>query len=204
MIKYILILLMVSAFCLRADDVPNTNSLAHGTNSPSIVASPTNLVHTSKAREAIMARLNSIRVPKIEYDQLPLAKALYNLAGVTKSLDPEKTGVRFFINREGMVTPARPGLAAASPSAPSVTNADASNVRITLKTPLLDVRLAEVLDAITNKAAAPIKYSITDYGVVFSLQTQGQPLEYRAFHVDPAAFGRLTENHLHKQCAIYD
>lgn len=171
---------MASACCLRADDAPNTNSPAHGTNSFSIPG--------SQGREATMAKLNSIQIPKVEYDHLPLAKVLNDLAVLTKSTDSGKAGVRFFINREGVVTPVLV-FTQNLPSDPSATNADASKVIITTKAPLTDVRLADVLQAITKAADAPIKYSVMDYGVVFSLQNQVPPLEFRAFRVDPDVFG---------------
>ncbi len=73
--------------------------------------------------------------------------------------------------------------------APSARAVDLSSIVITLKSPLTNVRLADVLDAIVKVAGRPIKYSIEDYAVVFSART-GQvspPLYVRTFKVDPNA-----------------
>jgi hypothetical protein len=63
---------------------------------------------------------------------------------------------------------------------------DLSSIVITLKTPLTNVRLVDVLDAIVKTASQPIKYSIEEYAVVFSAKTgqESPPLYVRTFKVD--------------------
>ena len=64
---------------------------------------------------------------------------------------------------------------------------DLASIRITIKPPLTDIRLADVLDAIVKVAGQPIKYSIEDYAIVFSARTgqESTPLYVRTFKVDP-------------------
>jgi hypothetical protein len=47
---------------------------------------------------------------------------------------------------------------------------DVSVISIKIEPPLTDVRLVDVLDAVVKVAEIPIKYSIEDYSVVFSLR----------------------------------
>ena len=48
----------------------------------------TNLVHTGPGREAIISKLDRIRVSEVKYDNLPLGEVINNLAGIAKERDP--------------------------------------------------------------------------------------------------------------------
>ncbi|MGZ4986648.1 MAG: type II secretion system protein GspD, partial [Limisphaerales bacterium] len=62
-------------------------------------------------------------------------------------------------------------------------------VVIKISPPLNDVTLADVLDAITKVADAPIKYTIEDYAVVFAPRPpEAVALYSKQFHVDPNTF----------------
>ncbi len=64
-----------------------------------------------------------------------------------------------------------------------------STFTIKINPPLTDIRLADVLDAIVKVADRPIKYSIEDYAIVFSLKArETTPLYIRTFKVDPNTF----------------
>src|SRR5690606_6555848 len=66
---------------------------------------------------------------------------------------------------------------------------DINSVIIRLNPGLTDVRLADVLEAIVTVADHPIKYSLTDYAVIFSLKGPETPqLHMRTFKVDPNTF----------------
>jgi hypothetical protein len=70
---------------------------------------------------------------------------------------------------------------------------DASSINVKLT--LTDVRLADVLDAIVLVADHPIKYSVLDYGIVFSAKGPESPqLETRTFKVDPNTFVQGLES----------
>jgi beta-lactamase regulating signal transducer with metallopeptidase domain len=68
--------------------------------------------------------------------------------------------------------------------------ADINSVGINLPSPLKDARLADVLDAIVQAASKPIKYSVMDDGIFFSLRSSELDLYTRTFKVDPNTFVR--------------
>ena len=70
-------------------------------------------------------------------------------------------------------------------------DASSINVKLTLN----DVRLADVLDAIVLVADHPIKYSIEDYGIVFSSKgAEPIQLETRTFRIDANTFFQGLES----------
>jgi len=176
----------------------------------------TNLTFTSSIRSRISAKLNLIRLDNVGWDGLPLSEVVKNLSDEAKKRDPEKRGLNFIINPNavGTVTTVAPGLPGA-PGAPVPPPAGATDpatglpiaavappeqvdvgaVSIKLSPPLSDVRLVDVLDAITKVADRPIKYSIEDYAVVFSLKGQDvAPLFTRILKVDPNTFEQGLES----------
>ena len=58
------------------------------------------------------------------------------------------------------------------PAAPAE-QVDLNSVCVRIKPPLNDVRLVDVLDAVVKVADHPMKYTVEDYGVVFSLRGSG-------------------------------
>ncbi len=163
-----------------------------------------NLVHTALGRQAIITKLDRIRLDRVSFDSLPLREALRSLADEVQKRDPDKLGVNIIIASadrvqalpEGSLDPLTGLPKAATPAGPL----DASAIPITINPPLTNARLADVLEAIVKVAAKPIKYSIQDYGVVFSARTgeEPPPLYVRGFKVDPNTFlaGLQTERGL--------
>src|SRR5260221_4526040 len=110
--------------------------------------------------------------------------------------DPERKGINVLVNQHidtrgsgaaagTQIDPAT-GLPAAAAPAESV---DISQISIKIIPPLRDVTLGQALDAIVKVADNPIKYSIEDYAVVFSLKRGDvPPLYIRAIKVDPNTF----------------
>ena len=176
---------------LRRGSVQNPNLYAR-----------TNLIYTSKERQGIVAKLNRIRLDNVKYDSLPLGQVITLLSDEAKKRDPEKTGINFFINHEqppasafptGTIDPAT-GLPAAAPGA-SGDVVDVSTVNIKIDPEMHDIRLLDVLDAITKASDKPIKYSVEDYAIVFSLKgPEIVPLITRTFHVDPNTFRQGLES----------
>ena len=164
----------------------------------------TNLIHTSKGRQAIASKLDKIRLDTVKYDGLPLGEVILNLNDEAKRRDPEKRGLNFIINPNaeaaaapmmmpGMVDPAT-GLPMTAPMAPSEP-VDVAAIGIKINPPLTDVRLADALDAIVKVADRPIKYSVEDYAIVFSLKGQEpSPLYTRLIKVDPNTFVQGLES----------
>jgi hypothetical protein len=163
----------------------------------------TNLVYTGPGRQAIVSKLDRIRLDNVNYEGLPLSEVVRNLTEQSKLRDPEKKGINFLISANvdtsaGAVATTTPaggataidpatGLPVASASAAGAESVDIGSVIVKLS--LTDVRLADLLDAIVEVADHPIKYSIRDYAIVFSAKGPESPQLYsRHFRVDPNTF----------------
>ncbi len=162
----------------------------------------TNLIFTSKGRQAIYAKLDRIRMDSVRYDGLPLGEVIINLSEEAKKRDPERRGINFIINpnMEAAVTPMMqqqidPATGLPLQTAPAAEPVDVSATAIKINPPLTDVRLADVLDAIVKVADRPIKYSVEDYAIVFSLKgAEVQQLHTRVIKVDPNTFVQGLES----------
>ena len=170
----------------------------------------TNFVNTGVGREVIYNKLDRIRLDTVSWPEgLPLNEVLHNLGEQTRLRDPDKKGINFLFNPNtpGAATAAVPGvpgsqtidpttgLPVAAPAggggAGEAVDASSINVKLTLS----DVRLMDVLDAIVLVADHPLKYSIQDYGIVFSVRGPESPqLETRTFKVDPNTFYQGLES----------
>jgi type II secretory pathway component GspD/PulD (secretin)/tetratricopeptide (TPR) repeat protein len=157
----------------------------------------TNLVHTGQGRQTIITKLDRIRLDTVKYEGLPLPEVIINLGDEAKRRDPEKRGVNFLIGQNvdvgGGNTPAAPQLGPDGnplPSAPQE-QVDWNTINIKINPALTDIRLADALDAIVKVSSVPIKYSIEDYAIVFSLKDtrrEPTPLFVRTFKVDANTF----------------
>ena len=115
----------------------------------------------------------------MSYDSLPLGEVINNPQRQRYKIATRiKTGINFFISREAPGAAAAaapgsidPGSGLPAPSLPSDTGMDVGSVTIKISPALNNVRLADVLDAISRTSDKPIKYSILDYAVVFSLRS---------------------------------
>ena len=126
-------------------------------------------VPESAEHGAVRSKLESIILDKVQFDGLPLNQVIQILVDQSAARDAGKQGMNFIVNRE---TP--PPKASAIdpmtglPAATSVEAPDLTQVIIRIDPPLKHIRLVDALDAITKSAERPIKYSIEDYGVLFS------------------------------------
>ncbi|HVM50202.1 MAG TPA: tetratricopeptide repeat protein [Candidatus Acidoferrum sp.] len=168
--------------------------------SPNLYAR-TNLIHTSPSREVIFSKLDRIRIDSLKFEGLPLSEVIINLSDEARKRDPERRGINFLISQNadaGAGAPATPQIGPDGnplPAAPAEA-VDVGGIQIKINPPLTDVRLADALDAIVKVAEKPIKYSIEDYAIVFSLKStevdaQGRPVKplyVRSFKVDPNTF----------------
>jgi general secretion pathway protein D len=166
----------------------------------------TNLVHTGKGRQAILSKLDRIRLETVgPWDNLPLSEVIRILSEEARKRDPEKKGINFIINPHAEA-PSQPVLGAqvidpttglpvtTFPTAPEET-VDVGSINIRIDPPLTDLRLADVLDAIVKVAEKPIKYSIEDYAIMFSQRgPETAQLYTRTFKVDPNTFIQGLEN----------
>ncbi|MBI3849133.1 MAG: hypothetical protein HY298_02410 [Verrucomicrobia bacterium] len=177
-------------------DLPLVATQKTTTNSaqwPPVTANPytrTNLIRTGKGRQAILSKLDQIRFDEVHFEGVPLSKVVETLAIESKNRAPDKRGVSFIINPHtdiqstGGIDPTT-GLPTTV-----VEQVDIGSVIIRINPPLQDVRLADVLDAIVKVADKPIKYSIEDYAIVFSLKKgeETPPLYTRFFRVETNTF----------------
>lgn len=124
--------------------------------------------------------LNGIQLTRISYQNLALGDVLGDLRSQSVKLDPKHKGLNFLYN------PNVPGLTNHPATSESKMLTD-SDIHISIK--LNNVSMAQVLYAICLAADRPIKYSIEDYGVVFSPKLpDSQSYEMRTFKVDPNLF----------------
>ena len=159
-----------------------------------------NLINTGPGRQAIVSKLNRISLNDVKYDGLELSEVIKNLSDETRKRDPDKTGLNFLILPDTGSAPAgAPGAIDPSTGLPlsalPTEAVDVSTVRIKINPALSNVRLADVLDAIVRTAEKPIRYSVEDYAIVFSLKPNELPQLYtRTFKVDPNTFRQGLES----------
>jgi hypothetical protein len=108
--------------------------------------------------------------------------------------DPDGVGINFLLNpradaAEGAFSPTDTtgnvpaGAVAVAGPAPTL---DMGTVTIKISPSLSNLRLVDVLNAIVMRADQPIKYTVEDYGVVFSPKpAEAVTLYAKTFHVDP-------------------
>jgi general secretion pathway protein D len=167
-------------------------------------------VNTSKKRQDIFHKLDVIHLDNVKYEGLPLSEVINLLHDQAKQRDPDKVGINFILSPNidsgggggagaaaGAIDPAT-GLPTAA--APPAEGQDIGAIQVKLSPPLSDIRLADVLDVLVKVADRPpgtsgIKYSIEDYGVVFSWKPRETPeLTIRTFRVDPNTFVQGLES----------
>jgi len=151
------------------------------------------LVYTGRGRQKIMHKLDTIRMGDVTFDGLPLGQVIEALDKDARNRDAEKRGINFIINTS--IDPVAPPPAAVDPAtglpvaaaAAAVDDIAATTIKIV---PVLrDLTLHEVLEVIVKVADRPIKYSIEEYAVVFSLRALETPmLHTRWFKIDPNTF----------------
>jgi beta-lactamase regulating signal transducer with metallopeptidase domain len=155
----------------------------------------TNLIFTSKGRQAIVSKMLRIRLDTVSFDDLPLSEVVRFLRTETINRDPEHKGINFILSPQEAPAPSTidPTTSLPSPIAPPFV--DLGSVPIRLNPPLSDLRIVDVLDAIVKVAGQRIRYSIEDYGIVFSMRSGSEPvpLYTRIFKVDPNNFRQGLE-----------
>jgi type II secretory pathway component GspD/PulD (secretin)/beta-lactamase regulating signal transducer with metallopeptidase domain len=143
--------------------------------------------YLSEGRQKIVSKLDRIRFDLISYDPpTPLSEVIRDLSKKIRASDPEKKGINFLINNNKQN-------ATTSGNAPAGSDEPVDIGSYLIKLNLKDARLADVLDAIVLSCDHPIKYSILDYGIVFSLKDESPPDESpplfeRMFKVDKIVF----------------
>ena len=153
----------------------------------------TNRIYTSPQRQQIYQKLNSIVFDKISFPDMRLGEVVANLTQMTLRRDIDQQGINFILNKT------RPPAASETVSgqpAPAPEDVDLASVTINIDPGLKNVRLLDVLEAITKSADHPISYAMLDYGIEFNLKGPDQvQLHVRTFRVDPNTFLTGLQNH---------
>ncbi len=156
----------------------------------------------SRGKQQVEAKLNQIVLDEISLDNVPVFELVRMLSEETRRRDPEKKGINFLIANvpeewSKGVDPTT-GMPIA-PTGPAGVDIGSYPVKLQLR----DVRLKDVLDAVTRVVEQPVRYSIEEYGVVISpgpgvaagygmgAGTRGPeppPSIVRTFRVDPSTF----------------
>ena len=145
----------------------------------------------TSGREGIQRALNSIWIESACYSNLALIEVARSLEQETMRQDPHHFGISFV---------ADPGNGWDSPSA--------AQVKIRIVPALKRLRLSELLEAMLKTAERPIKFSIEDQGVAFSLRRsaasgdESAPLYTRVFRVDTNRFFGYLARHFGVQKII--
>lgn len=167
----------------------------------------TNIVYSNKGRQDILSKLEHIRLNQVNYDSLPLGEVLKLLTDESIQRDPDKIGLNLMIDAHmqgpssvpiSAGNPADAAAAAAAAAAGVATEAGAAPIdiaNIPIKLSLRNVRLADVLDAITKVAEPQLTYRIEEYAVVLSPKpTEVQQLFSKTFRIDPNTFVQGLES----------
>ena len=160
---------------------------------PSVPITPANLVDTSEARQKIYAKLDSIRFDSVAYDGLPLSEVIKTIDRDTLNRDPEKKGINFLLSTTADPQPAAGPTIDPQTGLPVATVPAAENeleaTFIRISPPQKDITLHQLLDILVLVADRPIKYSVTDFGILITLRGE-QPITLytRWYKVDPNTF----------------
>ncbi|PWU12985.1 MAG: hypothetical protein C5B50_20290 [Verrucomicrobia bacterium] len=159
------------------------------------------------SHEVILQKLKTIHVDRLSFVGVPLSEVAQQLTELSKQGDPEGRGINFRVQwgtsstSEPTIDPAT-GLPSSinSPTAPTLdpftglpkefTSVDANAVSISIQPALVGASLLQVLNAIVEVAEPPLRYSIDDSGVVFSLRRADElaALQFRTIRVNPGSF----------------
>lgn len=154
----------------------------------------TNLVNTSYGRQMIYQKLDKIMINEVLYDGLPLSEVVRDLNDQARKRDPDKRGINIIINphvdipvQTAQVGGVDPNTGLPLPAPPPAERVNLNDVIVRLR--LTDVRLMDVIDAVSKVAETPVKYSVEDYAVVFTQRAnEPQQLFTRTYKVDPNTF----------------
>jgi phage tail protein X len=163
------------------------NGLATSATAPASPASAAASASATSARlsasaERVQAKLKAIVLEEVgPMDNLPLSEVAKMLNDWARKKDPEGTGVNLLMDFK---TPSEPALgmqaldpATGLPVAAPVETVDLNAIGIKIPFPLHNITLKDMLDVLLKASDRPIKYTIEDYGVLFSLAPRGNAAE---------------------------
>jgi Mg-chelatase subunit ChlD len=165
----------LAAYRAAGREVTTKQHLANVDEAWSRLYDRTNLIFTGtgQSRQQIQSKLDNVRLGELKYDGLPLGEVLNDITAKARKGDSEGKGLNFLLNQHvdtgatGAVGPIDPatGLPTAAAAPPEPVDLNASLIKFP---PLHDLTLGQALDAIVRNSEVPLKYSVEDYGIVFS------------------------------------
>jgi type II secretory pathway component GspD/PulD (secretin)/tetratricopeptide (TPR) repeat protein len=153
----------------------------------------TNIVYTGQGRQAIYDKLNRIRIDELKFDGVPLSDVVPALSEEALKRDPDHKGVNFFISTTIDAPPPQPPQIDQTTGLPLPVAVEApvdiGQTLIKMVPPQHNLTLGQALEVLVKVADRPIKYSVEDYAIIFSLKPAETPQLYtRWFKVDPNTF----------------
>jgi type II secretory pathway component GspD/PulD (secretin)/beta-lactamase regulating signal transducer with metallopeptidase domain len=148
------------------------------------------VIKTSEGRQTIMQKLKIIRLDRVAFDAVPLGEIIGTLSVESKKNDPDRRGINYLLNPHPKTDPGT-GLPVAINDVPA---ADLLSLPITISPALINITLADALDALVKAAPEPIHYSVEDYAIVFSPGKPAEPFYARTFKVDTNTFYNGLKN----------
>ena len=146
-------------------DVPQRVRDLARNGAPNAYAPQSNAASAGPGRKAIFDRLHKIPLGSVNYTDMPLKEVLDDLSAKAAARDPDGRGINFFFSREAPAASANPAVAANGKLVGAAQpDAAAAKVSVSLK----NVTMDEALDAILKTANQPLKYSVSDNGIIFS------------------------------------
>ncbi|HYT58983.1 MAG TPA: hypothetical protein VEL06_02365, partial [Haliangiales bacterium] len=158
----------------------------------------TNLVHTGPGRQAIQNKLHRIVLNEALFDGVSLPQVLQFISEEATKRDPDKEGINFLINPNVVASAVQTTIdptTGAPITLPPPEPLDMNSVIVRINPPLKNIRLGDLLEAITKVADKPVRYSVEEFAVIFSQKTPDvAQLETRTFRVDPNTFQQGLES----------
>ena len=118
------------------------------------------LVPPNRGRQQVEAKLNQIIIEEVKFDELPLPEVITQLQDEARAQDPAKQGLNFIISNVPGNSSTGIDPTTGMPLPATFTDISSASVKLHLR----DVRMKDVLDAITRVADEPIEYSIEEIG----------------------------------------
>jgi beta-lactamase regulating signal transducer with metallopeptidase domain len=152
-----------------------------------------------KERHELQKRLEAIRIPEVKFEHLPLSAVAHELKTLAHTHSEEGVGVNFFMNPR--VDHVRPGTVATDPNTgaevtvPPQGLVPIGDITIHINPPIRNVRMIDLLEAITQSASAPIGFTVEPYAVIFHQRPAVRAqLVTRVFRVDIDKMGKELED----------
>lgn len=167
------------------------------TNAPPKIGTRLDKILKPGKLRKIDSKLNSIEVDSIQFDHVPLWQVIRQVSELAKSLDPQHEGINFLLEPSIQYPTNSAKIDPATGLPEGAVRVDIKDAKVTIDPPLHHLRMTDVLDAIVRCADQPLRYSVSDYAVVFSPKQPGA-FETRTFHVDPNTFRQGLQGTLSK------